>query len=51
MTNPLKQIMDIRREEVPQALLMSTYFFLVIATFWVLRPLKTGLFVQFYDQR
>ena len=25
--NPLKQIMDIRRDEVPQALLMFAYFF------------------------
>ena len=47
---PLKQLMSIRREEWPQALLMFSYFFLVIATFWILRPLKTGLFIQFYDQ-
>ena len=50
-SSPLKQIMAIRRDEMPQTLLMSSYFFLVIATFWVLRPLKTGLFIQFYDQR
>ena len=49
-TSPLRQIMAIRREELPQALLMATCFFLVIATFWVLRPLKTGLFIEFYDQ-
>ena len=50
-SSPLKQIMAIRRDEMPQTLLMSSYFFLVIATFWILRPLKTGLFIQFYDQR
>ena len=48
--NPLKQIMDIRRDEVPQALLMFAYFFLVITTFAILKPLKGSLFIQFYDQ-
>ena len=48
--NPLKQIMDIRRDELPQSLLMSFYFFLVITAFWILKPLKKGLFVGFYDQ-
>jgi len=48
--NPLKQIMNIRRDELPQALLMFCYFFLVITTFSVLKPLKSGLFIQFYDQ-
>ena len=38
--NPLKQIMDIRREEAPMTLLMFLYFFLVIATFWILKPIK-----------
>ena len=46
----LRQIMDIRREEWPQALLMATYFFLVITSFWILKPLKKSLFVGFYDQ-
>jgi ATP:ADP antiporter, AAA family len=48
--NPLKQIMDIRREEAPMAILMFCYFFLVIMTFWILKPLKKGLFIGFYDQ-
>ena len=48
--NPLKQILDIRREEWPQALLMFSYFFLVITTFWILKPLKKGLFIGFYQQ-
>ena len=46
----LQQVMDIRREERPQALLMALYFFLVITSFWILKPLKKGLFIEFYDQ-
>ena len=42
--------MDIRREEWPQALLMALYFFLVITSFWILKPLKKSLFIEFYDQ-
>jgi AAA family ATP:ADP antiporter len=30
-------------------LLMSSWFFLVISIFWILKPLKKGLFIQFYD--
>jgi AAA family ATP:ADP antiporter len=48
--NPLRAIFDIRREELPLALLMSSYFFLVITSFWILKPLKKSLFIQFYDQ-
>ncbi len=29
--------------------LMLAYFFLVITTFWILKPLKKALFIQFYD--
>jgi len=42
--------MDIRREELPLALLMFGYFFLVITTFWVLKPIKKQLFVTYYDE-
>jgi ATP:ADP antiporter, AAA family len=49
-SNPLKQILNIRREEWPQALLMFGYFFLVITTFWILKPIKKGIFIGFYDQ-
>jgi len=44
-----KQIVDIRPAEWPQALLMAGYFFLVITTFWILKPLKKTQFVEFYD--
>lgn len=48
--NPFRQIMAIRRSELPLALLMFAYFFLVITTFWILKPLKKALFIGFYDQ-
>ena len=46
--NPFKQFVNIRREELPQVLLMFSYFFLVITSFWILKPLKKSIFVQFY---
>ncbi len=42
--------MDIRREELPLSLLMFSYFFLVITSFWILKPLKKTLFIGFYKQ-
>ncbi len=42
--------MDIRRQELPLSLLMGSYFFLTITTFWILKPLKKGLFGEFYDK-
>jgi AAA family ATP:ADP antiporter len=39
----------VKREEWPFALLMFTYVFLVIGTFWILKPLKKGLFIEHYD--
>ena len=45
----LRQILNVRRREWPQALLMFGYFFLVITTFWILKPLKKTEFVRFYD--
>lgn len=48
-THPFRAVIDIRREELPQALWMFAYFLLVITTFWVLKPLKKGLFVTYYD--
>lgn len=44
-----RQILNVRRDEWPQALLMFGYFFLVITTFWILKPLKKTEFVRFYD--
>jgi len=48
--NALKAIFDIRRSELPLALLMFGYFFLVITSFWILKPIKKALFIEFYDQ-
>lgn len=39
----------VRREEWPFALLMFAFVFLVIATFWILKPLKKSLFIEHYD--
>ncbi len=50
MSNPLRAVLDIRRQELPLALLMFSYFFLVITTFWILKPIKKAIFIQHYDQ-
>ena len=50
MKKTLQAFLDVRRDELPLALLMFAYFFLVITTFWILKPLKKGLFIEFYDQ-
>ena len=49
VNNPLAAFMDVRRQELPLALSMFCYFFLVITSFWILKPIKKGLFIQFYD--
>ena len=48
MRNPFKTIFAIRREELPTALLMAGYFFLVITSFWILKPIKKSLFIGYY---
>jgi len=50
MTHPLKAVMNIRRNELPFAVLMSSYFFLVITSFWILKPIKKSVFLIFYDK-
>ena len=50
MTKTLQGFMDIKRQELPLALLMFSYFFLVITCFWILKPIKKGLFIEFYDE-
>ncbi len=44
------QIFDIRAGEWAKVLPMSLFFFAVIATFWALKPLKRGLFIEYYKQ-
>ena len=48
--SPLKAIFDIRKSELPLALLMFSYFFLVITSFWILKPIKKSIFIQFYEK-
>ena len=45
---PLQQLVAIRKDEWPLALLMFGYFFAVVTTFWILKPLKKGLFISFF---
>ncbi|MDZ7720517.1 MAG: Npt1/Npt2 family nucleotide transporter [Balneolaceae bacterium] len=47
--NIRKNFFDIKKKEWPNALLMSLFFFMVIATFWILKPIKRGLLVNFYQ--
>ena len=42
----LRLFVDVKRREVEPALLFFSFFFLVIAVFQVLKPLKKGLFVE-----
>jgi len=44
----LKKIFSIKREELPFSLLMAGYFFLVITSFWILKPIKKAVFIDFY---
>ena len=46
---PWRALWNIRREEGPAAAAMSACFFVIIAVFWILKPLKKGLFVEHYD--
>jgi AAA family ATP:ADP antiporter len=50
INNPLKSIMNIKKEELPLSLLMFFYFFLVIVSFWILKPIKKSAFIEYYDQ-
>jgi AAA family ATP:ADP antiporter len=43
-----KEFFDIRPGEWPLALGLSLYFFLVIAVFWVLKPIKRGLVISYF---
>ncbi len=43
-----QEFFDIRPGEWPKALGLSVYFFLVIAIFWVLKPIKRGLVIGYF---
>ncbi len=46
-----KAIFDVRREELAFALPMFGYFFLVITSFWILKPIKKALFIEYYAEQ
>ncbi len=48
--NPIKAIFTVEREELPFSLLMFGYFFLVITSFWVLKPIKKSIFIEYYAE-
>lgn len=50
MQKTLQAFLDIKRDELPLAIFMFGYFFLVITSFWILKPIKKGLFIEFYDE-
>ena len=45
-----KRFFDIRRDEWPRALALALFFFLVIAVFWVIKPIKKGTLISFYAE-
>ncbi|MET0342519.1 MAG: Npt1/Npt2 family nucleotide transporter [Polyangiales bacterium] len=45
----IKSLFELRDEELVPTLLMSAYFFLVITTFWILKPIKKATFLGFYS--
>jgi AAA family ATP:ADP antiporter len=49
VSTPLRAVLDIRRDELPFALSMFGYFFLVITSFWILKPIKKAVFIQYYN--
>ncbi len=46
----LKSLFDVRPNERRIAALMCGYFFLVITSFWILKPIKKTLFIQHYAE-
>ena len=48
MKNPIRQIFDFQTPALPLVISLFLCFFLVIAVFWLLRPLAKGLFVESY---
>ena len=47
----IKALFQLRDGELAPTLLMSAYFFLVITTFWMLKPIKKSTFLTFYRGR
>lgn len=45
-----RNLIDVRGEERGVSLLMFLYFFLVITSFWILKPIKKTLFIDYYAE-
>ncbi len=43
-----RKLFDIHKEELAFSILMCLYFFLVITSFWILKPIKKALFIDYY---
>ena len=48
MKDPIKEIFDFKKQELPVVSLLFLFFFMVIAVFQMLYPLKKGLFIEHY---
>src|SRR5436309_5568110 len=51
MENPARKLFDFKGQELRVAVLLFSFFFLVIAVFQMLKPLKNGLFINYYKGR
>lgn len=45
------RLFDLNGNERPRAIALSVLFFLVVAVFWVVKPIKRGLLLSFYEAR
>lgn len=45
-----KGIFSIKKEELSFSLLMAGYFFLIITSFWILKPIKKSEFITYYKE-
>ncbi len=45
-----RQFADIRPHEWPRALSLSLFFFLIIATYWILKPVKRALIINHFQE-
>jgi AAA family ATP:ADP antiporter len=45
-----ERFFDVREGEWPKALGLSSFFFLVIAAFWILKPVKRGLILSYFSE-
>jgi AAA family ATP:ADP antiporter len=46
----LNRIFPLRPEDWPKALPLSAFFFFVISTFWILKPMKRGMMVNYFAE-